>query len=187
MPDPVTATAPRTPVDPAQFRSLMTTYPAGVAIVTTTAPDGEPWGMTCSSICSVSLRPPTLLVCLRDGSPTLAALLQRSAFAVNLLHSRAEPAAKLFASGEPDRFQKITWVREAELGIPLLVEDAHTIAHCQVSETRPVGDHVVVFGEVVCVTTPAIKPNPLLYGLRRYWSLKADSDGREAEGEGTRN
>ncbi|MEV7807445.1 flavin reductase family protein [Microbispora sp. NPDC088329] len=165
----------------------MTTYPAGVAIVTTAAPDGEPWGMTCSSICSVSLRPPTLLVCLRAESPTLAALLQRSAFAVNLLHDRAEAVAKLFASGEADRFEKVEWVREPESAIPLLVEDAHTIAQCQVSDTMPVGDHIVVFGEVVCVATPAIQPPaPLLYGMRRYWSLGADSGSRETENEDVR-
>src|ERR1051325_9503287 len=115
MPDHVTGTvARRTPVDAAKFRSLMTTHPAGVAIVTTAAPDGEPWGMTCSSICSVSLRPPTLLVCLRGERPTLAALLRVSAFALNLLHDQAEPAATLFASGSPDRFEKVEWVREPE-------------------------------------------------------------------------
>jgi flavin reductase (DIM6/NTAB) family NADH-FMN oxidoreductase RutF len=165
----------------------MTTYPAGVAIVTTAAPDGEPWGMTCSSICSVSLRPPTLLVCLRAESPTLAALLQVSVFAVNLLHDQAEPAAKLFASGAPDRFEKVEWVREPESGVPLLIEDAHTIADCRVSETLPVGDHVVVFGEVVRVAKPAIQPpSPLLYGMHQYWTLVAnpESDNRETDDEG---
>jgi flavin reductase (NADH) len=176
MSDPLTAVRPDTvasaPVDPTQFRSLMMTYPAGVAIVTTAAPDGEPWGMTCSSICSVSLRPPTLLVCLRAESPTLAALLQRSEFAVNLLHDEAEQVAKLFASGSPDRFDKVKWVREPESGVPHLIEDAHTVAHCRVSDTLRVGDHIVVFGEVVRVVSHAIEPpSPLLYGMHRYWSL----------------
>ncbi|RKT88975.1 NADH-FMN oxidoreductase RutF, flavin reductase (DIM6/NTAB) family [Saccharopolyspora antimicrobica] len=172
MPDPMTGTVRRAPVDAAQFRSLMTTHPAGVAVVTTAGPDGEPWGMTCSSVCSVSLLPPTLLVCLRTGSPTLASLLQRSAFAVNLLHEGAESTATLFASGAPDRFDRVDWVREPGTGVPQLVEDAHTVANCQVGETLPVGDHIVVFGEVVDVTTHAtLPPRPLLYGMRRYWSL----------------
>ncbi len=174
MPDPVTGTVRRAPVDPVKFRALMTTHPAGVAIVTTAAPDGEPWGMTCSSLCSVSLRPPTLLVCLRAESPTLAALLRVSAFAVNLLHDQAEPTATLFASGASDRFDRVDWVRGPESGVPHLVEDAHTIADCRVSGTLPVGDHVVVFGEVVRVTAHAIRPpRPLLYGMRRFWSLDA--------------
>ncbi|MEU6756824.1 flavin reductase family protein [Streptomyces sp. NPDC046685] len=173
MPDPVTDTVARALVDPAKFRSLMTTHPAGVAIVTTTARDGEPWGMTCSSMCSVALQPPTLLVCLRAESPTLAALLQVSAFSVNLLHDRAVPAANLFASGAADRFEKVKWVPEPEFGLPHLLDDAHTIADCRVSRTLPVGDHLVVFGEVLQVETQSNQPpSPLLYGMRQYGSLK---------------
>lgn len=184
MPDPLTGTVASAPVDPMQFRSLMTTYPAGVAIVTTTATDGEPWGMTCSSICSVSLKPPTLLVCLRAESPTLAALLKLSAFAVNLLHDQAEPVAQLFASGAPDRFEKVEWVREQDFGIPHLIEDAHTVADCRVSDALHVGDHTVVFGEVFRVETQAVQPSsPLLYGLRRYWSLNADPSWHRSETE----
>ncbi|MFI6481040.1 flavin reductase family protein [Nonomuraea sp. NPDC050663] len=181
MPDSVTTAIARAPVDAARFRSLMTTHPAGVAIVTTATADGEPWGMTVSSICSVSLCPPTLLVCLRSGSPTLAALLEVSAFAVNLLHDRAAPAARLFASGAADRFDQVEWVREPESGVPLLIEDAHTIADCRLSGTMPVGDHVVVFGEVTGVAAPSMRaPRPLLYGMRRYWSLAAGPEARPA-------
>lgn len=172
MPEPVAGTVERSPVDPAQFRSLMATHPAGVVIVTTTAADGKPWGMTCSSVCSVALRPPTLLVCLRAASPTLAAVLEVSAFAVNLLRVHAEPVAQLFASGAPDRFERVEWVPGPESGMPHLVKDAHAVAECRVSETLPVGDHVVVLGEVLLVRTHADPPvHPLLYGMRRYWSL----------------
>ncbi|MFI6044567.1 flavin reductase family protein [Nocardia sp. NPDC051321] len=183
MRDPVPDTLLRTPVDVAQFRSLMTTHPAGVAVVTTTDPDGRPWGMTCSSICSVALEPPTLLVCLRAESPTLAALLRVSAFAVNLLHDRAEPAASLFASSVADRFERVAWVREPESGVPHLTEDAHTIADCRVRDTLSVGDHMVVFGEVFGVVSPAVRSSsPLLYGMRRYWSL-AVNPGSGGDGE----
>ncbi|MFI6763453.1 flavin reductase family protein [Micromonospora sp. NPDC050417] len=179
----MTDTASRPLVDPTQFRSLMATHPSGVAIVTTSAADGKPWGMTCSSVCSVALRPPTLLVCLRAQSPTLAALLEVSAFAVNLLCDHAEPVAQLFASGAPDRFEKVGWVRDPESGMPHLVEDAHTVADCRVSRTLPVGDHVVVFGEVVRVGTHAVEPvRPLLYGTRRYWSLAVTPVPPDGEG-----
>jgi flavin reductase (DIM6/NTAB) family NADH-FMN oxidoreductase RutF len=156
----------------------MARHPSGVAIVTTAAPDGEPRGMTCSSVCSVALEPPTLLMCLRRESTTLAALLEVSAFAVNLLHEKAKPAAQLFASGAPDRFDRVCWIREPGTGVPHLVDDAHTIADCRVSGTLPVGDHLVVFGEVHQVRTHAVgPPSSLLYGMRRYWSLHAGADG----------
>ena len=149
------------------FRSFMSSFPTGVSVVTAIDESGEPRGMTCSSVCSVTLTPPTLLVCLRVGSPTLAAVAQRARFAVNLLSNQAQPVAQLFASGAPDRFHQVRWRLEIESAGPHLVEDAHAVADCRLSRTELVGDHVVVFGEVVGVWQRSA-PEPLLYGLRRY-------------------
>ena len=157
-----TATGPR-------FRSMMSRFPSGVAIVAANGRGGEPWGMTCSSVCSVSLEPPTLLVCLRMGSPTLRAVLDSGCFSVNLLHERAQAAAELFASGNPNRFDLVRWERPATASGPHLVADAHTIADCRLDGSRQVGDHVVVFGEVSEISElPGHRP--LLYGLREYHS-----------------
>ncbi len=156
---------PRVTAD--RFRYLMAGFPTGVAVVTTIGAQGRPWGMTCSSLCSVSLDPPTLLVCLRDGSPTLDALVHRETFAVNLLHHGARRTAEAFASGAPDRFERVRWSAPADSGGPHLPGDSHVIADCRVSRTEPVNDHVVVFGEVLRVAVVAMG-RPLLYGLRRY-------------------
>jgi flavin reductase (NADH) len=43
-----------------RFRDLMSSFLAGVVIVTGMHPDGAPRGMTCSSVTSVTLLPPTL-------------------------------------------------------------------------------------------------------------------------------
>jgi flavin reductase (DIM6/NTAB) family NADH-FMN oxidoreductase RutF len=145
----------------------MSGFPTGVAVVTTTDADGLPRGMTCSSVCSVALDPPTLLICVRHGSPTLDALLRRSAFAVNLLHEGARTTAELFASGAADRFDHVEWTSPRGGGGPHLPGDAHATADCRVSRTSVVGDHTVVFGEVFRVSQRAAEP-PLLYGLRRY-------------------
>ncbi|MFI5943115.1 flavin reductase family protein [Streptomyces uncialis] len=160
-------------ITPTRFRALMAGFPSGVAVLTATDPDGgRPWGMTCSSVCAVSLAPPTLLVCVRTGSPTLDAMLRRSAFAVNLLHDGARATAELFASGAPHRFDQVRWEYPVTGGGPHLVEDAHTVADCEVSGHQVVGSHAVVFGEVTAVHHRS-PPRPLLYGLRRYaaWPL----------------
>ncbi|MFI6509072.1 flavin reductase family protein [Streptosporangium sp. NPDC050855] len=158
-------------VEPALFRSLMSAFPSGVAILTTVEPGGRPWGMTCSSMCSVALDPPTLLVCVRRKSPTLEAMLKLSTFTVNLLHDHARYAAELFASGAADRFERVRWRAEPSFGGPHLVDEAHAFADCRVTRTVEVSDHTVVFGEVFRVEqrTRAV---PLLYGLRQYssWS-----------------
>ena len=155
-------------VEPDGFRAVMATLPAAVAIVTAVAPDGRPWGMTCSSVCSVTLTPPTLLVCMRTASPTLAAAVSARAFAVNLLHARARPTAELFASAAPDRFDRIRWRRPPDAAGPHLT-DARAILDCRVSELAEVGDHLVVFGEVAAIHELSDDP-PLMYGYRRYAS-----------------
>lgn len=173
-------------VEPAAFRRLMAGFPTGVAVVTAMDRLDEPAGMTCSAMCSVSLDPPTLLVCLRLGSPTLAAVLHRAAFTVNLLHSGAQATAELFASGAAERFFTVRWRAGPGIGGPRLIDDAHAIADCRVSGMTPIGDHAVVFGEVCDIEAAGAQPPPhdavgraalpLLYGLRRYAGWP-DGDG----------
>ena len=153
-------------VAPAQFRALMSGFPTGVGIVTAFGRGGRVRGMTCSAICGVSIDPPTLLVCLRNGSPTLDAVLASGAFAVNLLHEWGRAAAELFSSGDVDRFDRLAW--QVGASGPHLVEDAHAIADCQVVRDEPVGSHTVLFGQVVTVSEPTGPDRPLLYGRRRY-------------------
>ncbi|MFG3286710.1 flavin reductase family protein [Streptomyces sp. NPDC048111] len=156
---------------PDRFRAMMSGFPTGVGVVTSTGQDGAPRGMTCSSVCSVTLKPPTLLVCLREGSPTLEAILERGTFAVNLLHEGAQETAELFASGNPERFHMVPWEQEADSGGPHLVRDAHTVADCDVSALHRTGDHVTVFGAARLITQRQ-GALPLLYGLRQFrpWS-----------------
>lgn len=161
-----------------EFRRLMAGFPSGVAVVTAMDSSGRPAGMTCSSLCSVSLDPPTLLVCLRCGSPTLESALRSSAFTVNLMHVGARATAELFASGAVDRFARVRWRPGPQSGGPHLPDDAHAIADCRIDQLALVGDHVVVFGAVyrivLCSSHP---PQPLLYGLRRYAEWPAVTSG----------
>jgi flavin reductase (DIM6/NTAB) family NADH-FMN oxidoreductase RutF len=151
------------------MRQLMAGFPTGVGIVTAFDAEARPWGMTCTSLASVALEPPTLLVCLRSGSPTLHAALTAGEFAMNLLHEGARSTAELFASGAPDRFDCVEWTVPPSAAGPHLRSDAHAVANCVVVRQDTHGDHVVVFAEVRdALLNPA--PAPLLYGLRRYAS-----------------
>ncbi|MFC4536636.1 flavin reductase family protein [Sphaerisporangium dianthi] len=149
------------------MRHLMAGFPTGVSVVTAVTGAGDPRGMTCTSLCSVALDPPTLLVCLRRGSPTLDAVVDSGALAVNLLHRQGRSTAELFGSGAPDRFDQVPWTPAP--GGPHLVEAAHTIADCTVGACQNVGDHAVVMAEVTMITK-LCAPAPLLYGMRRYGS-----------------
>ncbi|MFB6613136.1 flavin reductase family protein [Streptomyces sp. NPDC085524] len=165
----MTESALRTPPSATadEFRTMMSGFPTGVGIITATDDDGAQRGMTCSSVCSVSLDPPVLLVNLRHGSPTLDAVLQSGAFAVNLLHAGGRRAAELFASGNPDRFGLVRWAADEDAAGAHLVQDAHTIADCEVVLTQRMGDHVTVYGEARRIVRRA-EQEPLLYGLRQF-------------------
>jgi flavin reductase (DIM6/NTAB) family NADH-FMN oxidoreductase RutF len=145
----------------------MSRFPTGVTVVTSLDASGRPQGMTCSSLASVCLDPPTLLVSLHAGSHTYRAVDERRRFAVNLLHGGGRVAAETFAA-PVDRFGELTWERSPS-GIPLLTDHSLAIAECTVSNSLAVGDHVVVFGEVVNLYE-CVSDVPLLYGLREYSS-----------------
>ncbi|MFC8720829.1 flavin reductase family protein [Kitasatospora sp. NPDC057198] len=167
-----TAAAPALPTaTPDEFRAMMSGFPTGVCVVTGVDAMGAPRGMTVSSLCSVALDPPTLLVCLRAGSQTLGAALDRGGFTVNLLHEGARPTAELFGSGDPRRFALVRWEQDPEAQGPHLVRDAHTVVDCTVVLTQQIGDHVTVFGRARRIVRHRA-PAPLLYGLRRFrgWS-----------------
>ncbi len=153
-----------------EYRALLSAFPSGVTVITALGADGAPHGLTCTSLCSVTLSPPILLACLNVRSGTLDALHAGGGFAVNLLHAQGQRAAEVFSSGTADRFSQIAWKPSQQMGLPWLYEDAFAVAECELSDTRTVGDHVVVFGGVVSVTQSV--DVPLLYGLRQFsaWS-----------------
>ncbi|MCZ7415702.1 MULTISPECIES: flavin reductase family protein [unclassified Streptomyces] len=161
------------------FRSLMSGFPSGVAVVTTVDGSGAPRGLTCTSMCSVGLTPPSLLVCVDNRSGTLRALRESAAFAVNLLHAGGRNTAETFAGPGPDRFSRVAWEPTARYRVPRLTEDAHATAECRVLRTHPAGDHTVVIGAVEeVITGPGA---PLLYGRRRFadWSGLAETSAYE--------
>ncbi|UNS95056.1 flavin reductase family protein [Streptomyces tubbatahanensis] len=149
----------------------MARFPSGVVVLTSALPDGTPLGMTCSSLCSVSLSPPLLLVCIRSGSPTLEAIRARGAFAAHLLQEDAQSVSELFSSGAPDRFDRVRWTPEAATGVPHLLDGAHAVADCEVRQCDTMGDHVVVFAGVRQIRIGPEAPRPLVYGLQQYTGL----------------
>jgi flavin reductase (DIM6/NTAB) family NADH-FMN oxidoreductase RutF len=144
----------------------MADFPTGVAVVTTTDLSGRPHGFTCSALCSVTVTPPTLLVCANLHGAFLAALLERGLFAVNLLAESAIPTATRFSAASIERFADLAWLPGPATGMPLLRDDVCGAAECQVGRAIPVGDHMIVLGSVRAVRSH--QDEPLVYGRRRY-------------------
>lgn len=156
----------------ADYRCLMSAFPTGVAVITAVDGGGRPHGLTCTSLTSVTLSPPTLLVCLDLRSGTLAATRHSGSFAVNLLHARARSAATVFSTAVADRFAEVSWQPSRWTGQPWLHRDAFAMAECVIVDTCVVGDHAVMYGEVVHVEHTV--DVPLLYGMRQFSDWPAD-------------
>ncbi|GAA5161197.1 hypothetical protein GCM10023321_45040 [Pseudonocardia eucalypti] len=159
------------------YRDLMSSFPTGVSVVTTIDGDGRPRGATCTSLTSVTLSPPTLLVCLNERGGTLRAVLASRRFAVNLLHAGGRRAATVFSSRCVDKFADVASEPWACFGLPFLHHDAFAVAACEVAEDVHIGDHRIVIGRVLDIrVSPGV---PLTYGLRHFlpWPLAVPAAG----------
>ncbi len=136
----------------AAFRLAMREFASGVAIVT--CGQGEMRaGCTATALSSLSLAPPSLIVCIDHKASTLARLRESGAFAVNVLGARHEALAARFAGRGgvkgPDRFAQGEWVA-LETGAPVL-SDALAGIDCQVDEIIDRHTHAIIIGAVAAV------------------------------------
>lgn len=140
VPEPVT-------VSRREMRAAMGRYVSGVAVVTTLAAGGRPAGMTVNSLTSVSLEPPVLLVCLTESARSTAAVRASGRFAVSVLAADQEPIAARFAARGADHFAGLAPVYEGH-AVPV-VPGALAHLECSVAGAMRVGDHEVIFGDVL--------------------------------------
>ena len=148
-------------IDSIEFRRVMGHFASGVAVVTARASGERPCGLTASAVCSVSLDPTLLLVCVERGADSHDCIRDFGAFAVNVLPQEGgESLARRFASWEvEDKFRGIAY-REEQTGAPVL-QDALAWLDCRVAEVLPGGDHTIFLGEVVAAD--AREGGPLVY------------------------
>lgn len=133
-------------VDSGAFRSVIGNLASGVTVITTRTSSGD-FGMTASSVTSLSLDPPMMLVCLNAAAPTSAAVAEARAFGINVLGHDAADLAHRFAHPSADKFSEVP-VREGSTGVPML-SDALAAIECEVVEQIRGGTHFVFLGRVV--------------------------------------
>lgn len=155
-------------VDAAAFTEAMTRVACGLAVVTGSAPGGVPCGLLVSSLCSYSVRPPSMLVCLDQGSRSHDTLVGVGEFGVHVMGAEQEAVARVFAQRSGDRFADIAW--EWDGAVPRLL-DAPVYLRCATAAVQPHGDHTVLIGDVVrCAVTDG---DPLVYYRRDFtWRLR---------------
>ncbi|WP_051357106.1 flavin reductase family protein [Azorhizobium doebereinerae] len=170
--------APAAPLRPAElsptalaYRGAMRKLAGAVSILT--LGEGEArTGLTATSVTSLSVDPPTLIICVNRNASARALLLEERRFAINVLRPHHEALADQFAgrNGEkgPERYKGADWTR-LETGAPVLA-DALAAFDCHLEETIERHSHIIVLGRVAAarITEDA---EPLLYWAGGYRTL----------------
>lgn len=150
------------------FRAAMRRLVTAVTVVT--APhQGRPWGMTVSAFTSVCAEPPTVLVCVNEGTVLASAIAANGRFATNMLSQDQVYLSRLCARAGTSKYLDDYCVPEGELPwvcAPVL-RDSLVTFDCALCDAQQIGSHLVVFGEVTSVVAPRAR-QPLLYGQGRY-------------------
>lgn len=144
---------------------VMHEMPYGLYIVGSKEPDGKVNGMMADWLMQISFEPRLIAISFEPSSHTLANIREREYFSVNLLAQDDESMelARRFAqpfSGEKvegrrgDERTKVHYKLEglpytvSANGCPVL-DAAMAWLECQLVDTQPAGDHVLVIGAVL--------------------------------------
>ena len=156
-------------VGPDHFRSVMGRFATGVTVVTATTPEG-PVGMTANAVCSLSLDPLLLLVCVEHASRLHGALLASGLWGISVLSADAEPLSRRLARRGHNTTEALATVphHRGPYTDALLLDGALSTVECRTWATHPGGDHMVVIGEVLALATPRPDLPPLIWHRGRY-------------------
>ncbi|HZY97220.1 MAG TPA: flavin reductase family protein [Candidatus Cybelea sp.] len=132
---------------PSAFRRAMRHVPTGVTVVTSLKED-EPRGITVNSFASVSLEPPSLLICINREARSYLFISTSRIFCVNVLAGDQRRLAEHFAGRVRElQFAEIGYTIDAT-GAPVL---DGAIAHfdCEVAQEYHFGSHSILIGHVL--------------------------------------
>jgi 3-hydroxy-9,10-secoandrosta-1,3,5(10)-triene-9,17-dione monooxygenase reductase component len=155
-----------TPVEPGQFRTVLSHFATGVVVITGRDEDGRPVGMTAQSFMSLSLDPPLILVCPSRTSTSWPRISGRR-FGVSVLAADQCDVSGAFARSGGDKFADVEW-HPGPNGMPLI---AGAIAHieCDLESVHPGGDHHIAIGRVRTLAAADTEPVPLIFFRSHYW------------------
>jgi flavin reductase (DIM6/NTAB) family NADH-FMN oxidoreductase RutF len=135
--------------------------------------EGRPMGITATAVSSISMDPPSLLVCINRAASLHASMGDMTHFCINVLHRDQEEVARIFS----DRAQHaLRFVNGWEIDCapaPRLI-DAQASILCRRSDSHSFGTHSIFIGVVEAAWTRD-NVDPLIYLNGRYASV-ADRD-----------
>lgn len=136
-------------------------FVTGVTVVTV-MDGGRPRGLAVNAFSSISLDPPTVMVCIQRTSSCYEALFATEHLAVNLLSSHQLDVVSVFASHAQDKFASVEWSPGLH-GSPIIAGSA---AHLEVEirERVQASTHTIFFGRVVDAAAAPVSPMAYMGG-----------------------
>ena len=155
------------------FRLAMRRVASTVAIVSAQR-NGERHGTTATSVTSISMEPPSVLVCFNQASRLHDFLHNQDRFCVNVLHTANLDVAKIFSSGASaaERFAAGDWRTDPD-GMPYLA-DAQANLFCRKEQEIIYGSHTIFIGRVLRAAARD-DVSPLIYRDGRYSAVADDN------------
>jgi flavin reductase (DIM6/NTAB) family NADH-FMN oxidoreductase RutF len=153
-----------------ELRRVMGHFATGITVVTTHGPDGKRYGLTMNAVCSLSLTPPLMLICVDKRAESHPAFQPARGFVVNMLDESQEEVSRRFAVSGGEKFTGLA-CRDGVTGAPIL-EDALAWVECRVIEVHEGGDHTIYIGEVEDAGAGA--GDPILYYRGKYRFLRSE-------------
>jgi flavin reductase (DIM6/NTAB) family NADH-FMN oxidoreductase RutF len=164
------------PVSAADFRGAMRHLTGGVSIITA-GRGRDITGMTVTSVTSLSVEPPTLLVSINRDASSFPLIRRHGAFGVNILNADQLDIAERFAGKGglkgADRFAGSQWVTSVS-GVPLLV-GALSAFDCEVEEIVERHSHGIIIGRVRDIRS-STRNAALAYWHGQYVAVDQDED-----------
>ena len=154
------------------FKAAMRQFAASPCVITT-AHQGARRGLTATSVCSVSVDPPTLIACVNRSADACPYLEASGALCVSVLSESQKHVAERFAGalghkGEA-RFEGLEW-DAGPSGAPALRGALSTI-DCRIEQAIPQGTHLILICRVLAATL-TVGGSPLVYSDRQFWALQ---------------
>lgn len=144
------------------FKGAMRRLTSGVAVATVQSPEG-PVGMAATSITSLTVDPPAILLCVNQSASFHACLSPGVRMCVNLLSRDQVEVSQAFggAVARDQRFGVGQWSAD-EHGVPVL-EEAQANLSCVIDSMFLFGTHSIVIARVDSVRLSTGAVNPLIF------------------------
>src|ERR1700682_3503292 len=163
-------------VSSGDFRSAMRHLAGGVSVITV-GHGRDIAGMTVTSVSSLSVDPPTLIVSINRESSSWPLLKRHGFFGVNILTADQIDIAERFTGKDglkgADRFAGAQWITRVS-GVPLLA-GALAAIDCEVEDIVERHSHAIVIGRVQYLQL-STRTAALAYWQGPYVAIDRDED-----------